>query len=339
MVVDNTGAVSVSWVAGEGAWAGPLRITGPNFAPPGARGAAANQTSMNQLDAVVVDNTGAVSVLWVIGEGAWAGPLRITGPNFAPPGASVALVHQGSMNQLDAVVVDNAGAVSVLWVAGEGAWTGPLRITGPSFAPPGANVALANQTSMNQLDAVVVDNTGAVSVLWVIGEGAWAGPLRISGPNFAPPGANVALAHQVSMNQLDAVVVDNTGAVSVLWVIGEGAWAGPLRITGPNSAPAGASVALANQTSMSQLDAMVADNTGAVSVLWVIGEGAWAGPLRITGQGYAKPNASVALGHQTSMNQLNGFVVDVSGEVSVSWVQGEGSWQGPIRLPGPVIVP
>ncbi|MDQ1813136.1 hypothetical protein RBA41_07465 [Massilia sp. CCM 9210] len=41
----------------------------------------------------------------------------------------------------------------------------------------------------------------------------------------------MALHHQVNANQLDAVFVDRHGVVSVMWVIGGGAWQGPVGIS------------------------------------------------------------------------------------------------------------
>jgi hypothetical protein len=134
------------------------------------------------------------------------------------------------MNQLDALSVDNTGAVAVRWVNGLGTWNAPVRLTGAGFAPPGAPLALACQASMNQLDALFVDSTGALNVLWVNGLGTWSGPARLTGAGFAPPGATVALAHQASNNQLDALSVDNTGAVAVRWVNGLGTWNAPVRL-------------------------------------------------------------------------------------------------------------
>ncbi len=332
-VVDGTGALQVSWVTGAGAWSGPTEVQGPGFAPPQARVALGYQVSDNQLDAVVVDDTGALSVCWVDGEGSWAGPLRVSPGGYAPPGAGVALASQVSMGQLDAVLVDNTGTLSVFWVDGDGNWSGPLAISQPGFAPAGANVALAHQVTAGQLDAVLVDNTGTLSVFWVDGGGTWSGPLAISQPGFAPPGASVALHYQVSLSQLDAVVVDNTGTLSVFWVAGDGQWNGPLQISASDFAPPGAGLAMEHQINWNQLDVVVVDNTGALSVFWVLGDGSWAGPLGISPPGYTTPGTSVALAHQVSREQLNAVVPDSSGTLSVFYVDGAGAWEGPIALP------
>jgi hypothetical protein len=134
------------------------------------------------LDAFVVDSSGALQVLWVIGGGEWQGPARLTNLEFAPPGAAVTVAHQGTMGQLDAFVVDRSGALQVLWVIGGGQWQGPVAMTNPGIAPAGSAVAVANQGTTNQLDAFVVDNSGAMQVLWVIGGGQWQGPVRLTGP-------------------------------------------------------------------------------------------------------------------------------------------------------------
>src|SRR5262249_34169640 len=160
-----------------------------------------------------IDNTGAVAVMWVVGEGAWQGPVRLTGPNVGKPGGYIALAHQSNMNQLDALFVDSTGALCVMWVIGEGAWQGPVRLTAPGFTPAGASLSAAHQTNMRQLDVMLVDNAGSVAVMWVVDEGAWQGPTLLTGQRFSSPGAPIALGHQTSMHQLDAIVADASGAL------------------------------------------------------------------------------------------------------------------------------
>ena len=331
--VDGTGALQVSWVTGTGTWSGPTAVQGPGFAPAQAKVALGYQASDNQLDAVVVDSTGAVSVCWVDGEGSWAGPLQVSAAGYAPPGAAMALASQVSMGQLDAVLVDSTGTLSVFSVDGGGNWNGPLAISQPGYAPAGGAVALAHQVTAGQLDAVLVDSTGTLSVFSVDGGGNWNGPLAVSQPGFAPPGASVALHYQVSLSQLDAVVVDNTGTLSAFWVDGDGGWNGPLQISAPDFAPPGAGLAMEHQVNWQQLDVVVVDNTGALSVFWVVGDGSWAGPLAISPPGYTTPGTGVALAHQVSREQLNAVVPDNTGALSVFYVEGAGTWEGPVAVP------
>jgi hypothetical protein len=143
---------------------------------------------------------------------------------FETGGGPVALAHQTSINQLDLAMINGTGAVSVLSVIADGQWQIPIQITKPNVAPSGGRVAMAHQTSFNQLDVVFGDSTGAISVSSVTGQGQWQGPIPVTKPGFAPPGSSVALAHQTSMNQLDLAVVGNNGVVSLLLVIGEGHW-------------------------------------------------------------------------------------------------------------------
>lgn len=336
LVVGRNGVVNVAWVDNGDRWHVPIPLTRTGFAPAGAPISLAHQASMSQLDALLVGNDGAVSVMWVAGTGVWQGPVPLTRAGFVPPGGHVALANQISMNQLDALFVANDGSVQVMWVVGGGAWHAPVPITGPGFAAPGACIALAHQGSMNQLDAVVVGNDGAVHVMWVTGAEAWHAPLPITGRSFAPPGANIALANQISMNQVDAVVVGNDGAVHVLWVVGGGAWQGPAGLTAAGFARPGAAVALANQTNMNQLDALLVAANGALNVLWVQGAGRWQGPVGLTAPGFAPSGAGLALAYQNSMNQLDAVLVGNDGRLSVLWVQGEGRWAGPAPIAQPI---
>jgi hypothetical protein len=187
--------------------------------------------SIDQVDVFFVDSAGALNVMWVTGGGAWQGPMRLTGTGFAPPGAGVAVANQAGPNQLDVFVVDNAGAVNVAWVGGFGAWNGPMRLTAEGYARPGGALEAIHQVGIGQLDVFFVDAAGAVNVLWVPGLGGWSGPMRLTATGFAPPGAGLGVGHQVSMEQLDVLVVDNAGTVNVLWVGGMGAWNGPVRLT------------------------------------------------------------------------------------------------------------
>ncbi|MDQ6947039.1 MAG: hypothetical protein M3256_12435, partial [Actinomycetota bacterium] len=56
-------------------------------------------------------------------------------------GGRIASAHQTTMHQLDAFAVGADGALNVLWVTDEGAWSGPAPLTSPGFAPAGAAVA------------------------------------------------------------------------------------------------------------------------------------------------------------------------------------------------------
>ena len=80
----------------------------------------------------------------------------------------------------------------------------------------------------------VVDNNGVLNVAWVVDGGAWNGPVGISPPGLFPPGAAVTASNQFGIpNQTDVFVVDNNGNLYVTWVVGGGAWNGPVPIVNP----------------------------------------------------------------------------------------------------------
>ncbi len=210
-------------------------VTSPQFGVP------------NQTDTFSVAPDGAVQVRWVTGSGPWSGPLAISPPGLAPPGARLAASNQfGIPNQTDVFVVGTNGAVQVLWVQGAGAWKGPLASPPPGLAPAGAGLAASNQFGIpNQTDVFVVASNGGTQVVWVDGGGAWNGPLGISPAGHAPAGAALAASNQFGIpNQTDVFVVASNGATQVLWVRraaepGRDRWASPP----PGLAPAGAALA------------------------------------------------------------------------------------------------
>ena len=68
--------------------------------------------------------------------------------------------------------------------------------------------------------------------------------------------------------------------MNVMWVVDVGVWQGPVGLTAPGTASAGAPLATARQTD-SQIDLFFVDSNGGVNVMWVVGVGAWQGPLVI----------------------------------------------------------
>ncbi|HZD65929.1 MAG TPA: glycoside hydrolase family 3 N-terminal domain-containing protein, partial [Acidimicrobiales bacterium] len=281
--VANNGAVQVRWVDGAGPWHGPMAVSPPGLAPPGSPLAVARQSGVpDQTDVFVVGRDGATHVVWAQGGGPWRGPLAITPPGTAPPGAHLAASPQfGLPDQTDVFVVDTGGATRVSWVQGAGRWRGPLAITPPGTAPAGAGLAAANQAGLpDQTDVFAVDSAGATRVSWVQGAGGWQGPLAITPPGTTPPGAHLAVSSQFGLpHQTDVVAVGEAGSSQVSWVDGGGPWQGPLAITPPGTAPAGAGIAAANQAGLpDQTDVFAVDRTGATQVSWVQGAGGWQGP-------------------------------------------------------------
>jgi hypothetical protein len=295
----------------------------------------------NQTDVFEVAPNGAVEVFWVDGAGTWNGPLAISSPGLASPGAHLAASNQfGVSNQTDVLVVDHTGTVQVLWVDGVGAWHGPLAVSRSGFAPAGAHLAASNQFGIsNQTDVFVSDSSGTLKVVWVNGVSTWHGPLQIGAAGFAPAGAALTSSNQFGIpNQTDVWEVAGDGAVHVFWVQGAtGApWHGPLQIGGAGFAPAGAALTSSNQFGIpNQTDVWEVAGDGAVHVFWVQGAGAWDGPLRIGGAGFAPAGAALTSSNQFGVpNQTDVWEVAGDGAVHVFWVQGaDGApWHGPLQI-------
>jgi hypothetical protein len=290
----------------------------------------------NQTDEFQVAPDGTLQVRWVQSGGAWQGPLTISSLGFAPRGSRLAVSQQfGIPNQTDVFVVGFNGAIDVFWVQSGGAWQGPLAITGTGTSTPGAGLTASAQFGVpNQTDVFAVANDRAINVSWVQSAGAWQGALGITPTGFAPRGAELASSEQFGIgNQTDVFAVANDGATHVSWVQGAGTWKGPLAIS-PGNAPAGAGLTASAQFGVpNQTDVFVVENDGATRVSWVQGSGTWHGPLGITPTRVSQPGAGLASSRQFGIsNQTDVFAVGNDGAIHVSWVQGSGTWRGPLAI-------
>jgi hypothetical protein len=270
-------------------------------------------------------------------DGKWHEAVPISPANTAPPGASVVTGFQTS-KQIDLFFIGKNGALNVAWASAESSgasgWNGPIEISPPGNALPGGGLVAANQTSFDQLDVFFIGaNNGALRVAWVAGLGKWQGPIDISPPDTAPPGADLAAVYQ-GTNQLDVFFIGNNGALKVAWVVGLGKWQGPIDISPPDMAPKGAGL-YAHPQGANQIDVFFIGNDGAFKVAWVAGLGKWQGPIKISGPNIASPGADLAAAYIFSKNKktinlsvfVNGF------ERWVFSVDGLGQWQGPLGRP------
>ena len=151
-----------------------------------------------QVDCVFVGTDGAVYVMWTVAPAVWSNPVALTPPNTAPPGAPVALHHQGGPNQLDALFVDGNGVVNVMWIVDGGVWQGPARLTPPNTAPPGAPVGIAAHAS-DLLEAFVVSVSNVPSTISVQGLQAWSGVSQI-GLGFGTAAIVHELGHALGLH-------------------------------------------------------------------------------------------------------------------------------------------
>jgi hypothetical protein len=298
-VVGQNGELYVFWTDGASPWGGPETITPSGLltqqlAPSGAQLAATQQFgATNQTDVFLVNNSGQLTVFWVVDTQDWNGPEGIGATGFAPPGASLAASQQfGASGQTDVFVVDNKGQLNVFWVEDTKGWNGPLSIGSAGLAPAGAPVAVTQHFGVpNRTDVFVVGNNGQVNMFWVIGDGVggtlpggWNGPVTIGPVGFAPPGASLAASQQFgTTDQTDVFVVGSNGQLNVLWAVGTGDW--NVDTIGPASqAPPGARVAVSQQFGVSgQTDVFVASADGQLNVFWVDDTQNWNGPEAIPG--------------------------------------------------------
>jgi hypothetical protein len=90
-VIDNNGALNVSWVVNAGQWNGPAAISPPGVAPAGSSVAASAQFGLDgQTDVFLIDHNGALNVSWVVNAGQWNGPAAVSGGSALPPTAVAA---------------------------------------------------------------------------------------------------------------------------------------------------------------------------------------------------------------------------------------------------------
>jgi hypothetical protein len=328
-VIDKNGGINVMWVVNAGAWAGPGRIGPAAKFPAGAPLAASQQIGLAQTDVFAIDDNGTMNVSWVVNAGAWAGPAPIGPAGKYPPGGAVAASQQIGLSQTDVFAVDKTGTLDVMWVVNAGAWAGPAALGPAGKYPAGAPIAVSRQIGLNQTDVFVVDKNGTLAVMWVVGAGAWNGPAALGPAGKFPPVASLAASQQIGLEQTDVFVVDKTGTLNVMWVVGAGAWNGPAALGPAGKFPPGAPIAVSHQIGLNQTDVFVVDKTGTLNVMWVVGAGAWNGPAALGPAGKYSAGAPIAASQQIGLSQTDVFVIDKDGLLDVLWVVNAGAWQGP----------
>src|SRR4051812_26213096 len=157
-------------------------------------------------------------------------------------------------------------------------------------------------------------------------------------PNLTP-GGYVATIRQ-GPAQVDCLYFDTNGTLRVSWVAGSaGTWQGPLGLTAPGAAPAGAPLVAFAQTP-DQVDVAFVDRNGVVQVMWVTADNPeWQGPVGLTPAGTAPAGAPLATVGQFG-DQHDLLFVDGSGLVQGMWESSAPpGWQGPVGLTAPAAAP
>lgn len=329
--IDADGALCVVWVIAGGVWNHPSKISGPQVAPPGANIAAAHQFD-NQLDVFFIDNEGALNVAWVHEGGSWQGPQRISPLGVAEPGGRLVAIKQLA-NQLDVLFIGRDRRLNVAWVVDGGIWQGPIAVGSPDipYPDPGSGIAASPQGA-NQLDAFFIGQDGGLYVAWSTEGGAWQGPQRVgaAGVQVANPGSAL-VAFKQSDNQVTALVVNQEGRLTALWVVDGGVWQGPAPVVaGLHPIKPGSTIAVSKQGA-DQWDAFVAAADGAVHVYWSTSGQPWQGPQPIAPAASTFDDTGIAV-----VDQLEGQITVLfggkTGDLNVAWNAEGHPWAGPVCI-------
>lgn len=224
-------------------WEPAFFLSGPGFAPPGAPLTAIWYPMNEQLEVFTIGMNGGLTVTYKAHNGPWVGPSYITPPNFAQPGAHVTAVFQPLNNQLEVFAIDATGTVKLAWKEQNGHWRGPVALSPPGIAPPGAPIAAVWQPLNEQLEVFFVDRAGALRGVWKQRNGHWAPPFHLTAPGFTNPRAKIAAIWQPLNEQLEVFAVDRAGGINVIWKEHNGRWKRPYVIQGPGVAVTGAEIA------------------------------------------------------------------------------------------------
>jgi len=255
------------------------------------------------------------------------------GPSV-PNGGGIAAVAQTS-TQITSAEVGADGAVYLEWYSNDAAavWHAPVRLTNAGFAPPGAGVAMGWQGSTTkpqaQLDLFVVDKTGTLTVLSDVMGQAWTAATPVSAAGVFPAGAQLATGIQGG-DGLDVFCIDTNGFLEVAWHSpGAASWSGPVPISysggtyAPGFEPGGA-IATGRQNGH-VLDVFSIDKNGTLVETWLLDTfvGGWQSPGAISDEGFAPAGGGIATGVQGT-NTLDVFTVSKDGQLTVSWLVGDG---------------
>lgn len=328
LFVSGKGALGLTWKANNGRWLGPVYLSKPDFLPRGAKIAVVNYPLNRQLEAFYAANDGAIYVSFKANNAPWSEPIRLTSPNATRPGAQLAAAFYPLNNQLEVLFVGNDGKINVLWKAQNGAWNPPVGLTGPNVAPPGGGISLAYYPLNNQLEGLFVGNNGAVNVIWKAQNRAWNQPAGLTGPGVAPPGAATSLTYYPLNQQLEGFLVDNFGAMTLIWKANNGAWSQPFRLSGKWLGVAGKPITSVYQPLNNQLEVFTVSRAGVLQLVWKANNGGWSQPVALSALRTGEAGAALAGQFQPLNNQLEVFYTDAAGNLAFDWKAQNGGWAG-----------
>ncbi len=300
--------------------------------PAGSSSAGAHYPLNHQLEIARVRPDGSVGLYWKAQNGEWQPPVTLAGPGFSAGEGGTSTVYYPPNEQFETFVVDQAGAVNVIWKAGNGVWMGPVGISTPGLAPPGAAVAAVYYPVNQQLEVFVVGNDGRVWVLWKAQNGVF-NQAPISPPGWwAKPGSNLTATYYPLQNQLEVFTVGGDNKIYTLWKVNNSAWAAV-----PISAaqyPWDAGITSTYYPLNEQLEVFAVDLQGRVNVLWKAQNGNWS-EAAFTEPGFARAGTPITSAYYPLQNQLEVVLAGSNGAPFVLWKVNNGPLDGRHQLIGP----
>jgi hypothetical protein len=292
--------------------------------------AAVWQPLNSQLEVFAVDTHGVLKDVWKAPDGYWQPAFSLSAPKLAPGGAPLTAVWQPLNEQLEVFTVGNNGALTVTWKAHNGAWFPPHYISPPNFAPPGANVTAVFQPVNNQLEVFAIDATGTVQLSWKAQNGNWLGPIALSPPGSAPPGAPISAVWQPLNEQLEVFWIDATGAMRGVWKQHNGHWNPPFALTAAGFANPRAHIAAVWQPLNEHLEVFTTDRDGTIKGVWKMHNGHWQPSFVLDGPGVALSGAQIAATWDQQDERLSVTTVGIRGNLISAYKVHDGGWK-----PGP----
>ena len=303
--------------------------------------AAAWQPLNDQLEVFAIDVRGTLKAVWQAADGYWQPSFNLSAPGLAPPGAPLTAVWQPINEQLEVFSIGTNGALTDTWKAHNGPWFPPTYVTPPNYAAPGANLTAVFQPLNNQLEVFAIDATGAVQVAWKAQNGSWQGPVALTPPGSAPPGAPISAVWQPLNEQLEVFWIDPTGTVLGIWKQHNGEWARPFPLTAAGFANPRAHLAAVWQPLNEQLEVFTTDRAGAVKGVWKEHNESWQAPFVVDGPGVAISGAEIVAtwepeGERLSVVTLgtNGQLIDAFKTHNESWYPGPGAFSSQLAMTG-----
>jgi hypothetical protein len=197
-----------------------------------------------------------------------------------------------------------------------------------------SGVQLAGISDAIEVVTFAIDDTGALTETITTPNGPCCYKVAMIGPaGQFEAGAFITSCRHFGLAQTDVFGVDKAGALTVAWQPDNGSWTAPVAISPGGRFTSGAPLAACQQFGLVQTDVFGVDEAGALNVSWAGGgSGHWQGPSRISPQGMFPSAAYVSACQQANLNQTDVFAVDLTGALTVSWVDDAGSWQGLARI-------